>query len=456
VSRGRYIKYTANSFIAIIAVLAIISFVNYIASKHKAEIDTTESNRFSLADQTVKVLKGLDQDVTALAFFQGRDLRVDDLLRNYDFHSDHFSYEFVDPDKKPEMARLYNIDKYGTIVLVAGDRDERVEDNNEQGITNTILRVTREQKKVVYFLTGHGERDLENIERTGYSTVKKTIEEQNYDVKTLNLAREDSIPSDCSAIVIASPQTRPFDQELDRIEEYLEGGGSVLVLLDPGSEALKGFLDGWGIEVGDDIVIDASGVGRIFGAGPTIPLISSYENHPITKGFKVMTFFPETRSVDKKENVPSGVRVTSLAKTTKSSWAETEPEGEKYELDEGVDKRGPVSIAAVATKTIEPAGGGEQPGDETGGKKTARLVVYGDSDFASNSYFHASGNSDLFLNTLSWLMEDEDLIAIRPREREDRRLTLTAGQTKKIFYFSIILMPLVIVGIGLVVWGRKR
>ncbi len=454
-SRGRYIKYTANSLVAIIAVLAIISFVNYIASKHRAKYDATEIDRFSLADQTIKVLEGLDRDVKALAFFQGRDLRVDDLLRNYDYHSDHFTYEFIDPDKKPDTAKLYNIDKYGTIVLVAGDRDEKVEDNNEQGITNTLLKVTREEKKVVYFLTGHGERDLENIERTGYSTVNKIVEEQNYEVKTLNLAREDSIPSDCSAIVIASPQTRPFDQELELIEGYLREGGSVLVMLDPGSEALRGFLDGWGIAVGDDIIIDASGVGRIFGAGPTIPLISSYENHPITKGFKVMTFFPEARSVEKKEEVPSGVRVTSLAKTTKSSWAETDPEGGKFELDEDEDKRGPVSIAAVATKTID-AGDEPAPEGETQGKETARLVVYGDSDFASNSYFHASGNSDLFLNTISWLLEDEELISIRPREREDRRLTLTAGQTKKVFYFSVVLMPLVIIGIGLVVWGRKR
>ncbi|MFQ6103219.1 MAG: GldG family protein [Candidatus Glassbacteria bacterium] len=454
-SRGRYLKHTANSFVAIISVLAILSVLNYITNNHKGRFDTTEKGRFSLSDQTVKVLKGLEKDVKAYAFFQGIDRRLDDMFNNYAYHTDRFSYEFVDPDKKPELAKAYNVDKYGTVILTCEDRDEKVEENTEQGVTNTILKVSRESQKVLYFLEGHGERDLENIEREGYSTVKKAIENENYVVKPLAIAREDSIPSDCSALIIASPRARPFDRELELIEGYLQGGGSVLMLLDPPpSEGLQGFVDGWGIKVGNDLVIDASGVGRLFGAGPTIPLISDYENHAITKGFRVMTFFPNTRSVEKKDDVPAGVKVISLCRTTRNSWAETDPEGTRFEFDEDRDKRGPISIAAIATKEIK--SGKPEEGEEEVRPKTARLVVFGDADFASNSYFHASGNSDLFLNTISWLAEEEDLISIRPREPEDRRLTLTARQTKSIFYFSIVFMPLVIIGIGAFVWSRKR
>lgn len=455
-AKARSIKYTANSLVAMLSVIAILSFLNFITNSHRGRIDTTEMGRFSLSDQTIKVLDGLEKDVKAFAFFQGIDVRISDLLDDYAYRTKKFSYEFIDPDKKPELAKAYNVDKYSTIVLVCGDRDEMVEENTEQGITNAILKVTREERKGIYFLEGHGERNLENIEREGYSTAKEAIEDQNYLVKKLNIAAEDSIPRDCAAIIVASPRVKPFDRELELLEEYLEGGGSMLVMLDPGpAESLEGFLSGWGVKVGHDLVVDASGVGRLFGVGPTIPLISNYESHPITEGFNIMTFFPQCRSVDRIAEPPKGTVVTSLAKTTKNSWAETDHEGTRFEFDEGNDTRGPVSVAVAVTKDVtggKPASGEE--GEEA--KKTARLVVYGDADFASNSYFNASGNADLFLNTISWLVEEEDLISIRPKEPEDRRLTLTAGQTKGIFYFSIVIMPLAIIGIGILVWSRKR
>ena len=374
-SRGRYIKYTANSFIVIVVVLAILFIVNYITNNHRGKIDTTEMARFSLSDQTVKVLVGLEKEVKAYAFFQGTDRRLDDLFNNYSYNSDKFSYEFVDPDKRPELSKAFNVEKYGTIIMTCGERDEVVEENSEQGLTNSILKVTRDQQKSLYFLEGHGERNLDDIEREGYSTVKKAIENENYVVKFLPLARTDSIPSDCSLLVIASPSSRLFDRELELIEQYLQAGGSLLALLDPPpSEGLTGFLDGWGVKVGNDLVIDASGVGRLFGAGPTIHLVSPYERPPSTKGFRVMTYFPYARSVDKKETLPQGVRVNSLCKTTKNSWAETNPEGTKYEFDEGADTRGPVSIAAVAVKDIT-AGKGSEAGEVPPPAKKARVVV---------------------------------------------------------------------------------
>jgi len=455
VARGRLIKYTANSLVAILAVLAILSVINYITSNHKLRYDATEADRFSLSDQTVKVLKSLDRDVKAYAFFQGVDRRLDDMFVNCTFYSDHFSYEFVDPDKKPELAKAYGVDRYNTVIMTCGDRDEKVEEISEQGITNMIMKVSRDQQKVIYFLEGHGERDLSDTEREGYSAVKEKIENENYVVKLLALAREDSIPSDCSALVIASPKAPLFDRELELIEAYLQRGGGVLMLLDPPPyEGMKGFLESWGIKVGDNLVIDASGVGRLFGAGPTIPLVSNYESHTITKGFRVMTFFPYARSVSKSDNVPPGVKVNNLCSTSGSSWAESDVGGVKYEFNEGNDVRGPISIAAVATKgvTVKAVVDAEEVEKEN----KARLVVYGDADFASNSYLNASGNADLFLNSVNWLLEEEDLISIRPREPEDRRLTLTAAQAKRIFYFVVGFMPLAVICVGLIVWRKNR
>jgi ABC-type uncharacterized transport system involved in gliding motility auxiliary subunit len=455
VASGRYIKYTANSLVAILAVLAILATVNYITSNHKLRYDTTEAGRFSLSDQTSKVLKNLDREVKAYAFFQGVDRRMDDLFVNYTYYTDNFTYEFVDPDKKPELAKAFNIDRYNTVVITCGDREEKVEENTEQGVTNIILKVSRDEQKVIYFLEGHGERDLSSVDREGYSSAKEAMENENYVVGHLSLARVDSFPDDCSALVIASPQARLFDRELELIEGYLQQGGSVLMLLDPPPfEGFKGFLNSWGVEVGDNLVIDASGVGRMFGAGPTIPLVTNYEAHPITKGFRVMTFFPYARSVVKSDNAPSDVTVKNLCSTSKNSWADKEIEGEKFKFDEGDDTRGPISIATVSTRGITASS--LIDGEEVEEEKKARLVVFGDADFVSNSYFSASGNADLFLNSINWLLEEEDLISIRPREHEDRRLTLTAGQTRRVFYLAVIFMPLAVICIGMIVWRRNR
>ena len=452
---GRYIKYTANSLVAILAVLAILATVNYITSNHKLRYDTTDAGRFSLSDQTRKVLKNLDKEVKVYAFFQGGDRRLDDMFINYTYYSDNFSYEFVDPDKKPELAKAFKIDRYNTVIITCDDREEKVEENTEQGITNMILKVSRDEQKIIYFLEGHGERDISNIEREGYSSAKEAMENENYVVGNLSLAQTDSIPADCSALVIASPQARPFDRELELIEGYLQQGGSVLMLLDPPPfEGLHGLLNSWGVEVGDNLVIDAGGVGRMFGAGPTIPLVSTYEAHPITEGFRVMTFFPHARSIVKSDNVPSGVTVMNLCSTSKNSWADKEIEGDKFKYDEGDDTRGPISIAAVATRDITARS--IVDGEEAVEEKKARLVVFGDADFVSNSYFSASGNADLFLNSINWLMEEEDLISIRPREHEDRRLTLTEGQTRRVFYLAVVFMPLAVICIGLIVWRRNR
>jgi ABC-type uncharacterized transport system involved in gliding motility auxiliary subunit len=436
----------------ILIVLGILILINFLGTRHHHRFDTTAGNRFSLSDHTIKVLKGIDRDVVITAFVQGEDASLRDLLSEYAYANRKVSYRFIDPDSEPNMAKTYEITRYGTIVVESGDKEEKIDHHQEEDLTNAILSVTREGKKAICLLSGHGEKDIDSDDPMGYSSVRKALENENYDVRRLILATEGSVPSDCSVLLIAGPQKPPLEGELEAIKRYLDAGGKLMVLLEPyPATGLTDFLEQYGLRVGQDLVLDASGVGRLFGMGPAMPLVSQYEPHAITDEFKLMTFFPTARSVTPVSTPPSNLTVQPLAKTSPNSWGETELGTEKARLDPDEDLPGPVTIAAVVDTREE-----NTSADTAAAKPRTRLVVFGDSDFASNAYFSNSGNGDLFLNALNWLAQEEDLISIRPKNLEDRRVTLTPRQSRMIFTISVIFMPLAALILGAVVWIRRR
>jgi len=339
-------------------------------------------------------------------------------------------------------------------VVECGEKEEKLDKAQEAELTNVILKVSRKGKKVIYFLTGHGEKGIDATDPQGYNKAKASIEAENYEVKPLLLAREKEIPEDCAVLIIPSPQKPLFQDEIETIDDYLKKGGKAFFMFDPPpAVGLEDLMGDWGLKVGEDIVLDASGVGRLFGAGPAMPLVNSYGQHPITKGFNLMTFFPEARSVTPEQEPGSELEVTPLINTSSQSWGETNLESEKASFDEAKDLKGPVTIGSVVTKNVK----GEKSSSSISGKEVkARLVVFGDSDFANNAYFGLSGNGDLFMNSLSWLAEEEDLIAIRPKTPEDRRVNMTGRQARMVFYFSLIIFPLLALGSGGIVWYRRR
>jgi ABC-type uncharacterized transport system involved in gliding motility auxiliary subunit len=448
----RSTKFGANALFMILIVLGLLILVNFLGNRHHRRLDTTSGHRFSLSDHTVKVLKGLKRDVAISAFFQGENKLLADLLSEYAYRSNRLTFRFIDPDKEPGMAKRYAVTQYGTIVLESGDKEERISTILEQDLTNAILKVTREGKKVIYVLDGHGEKNIDSSEPTGFSGAREALEKENYEVKKLVLATRAEVPTDCSVLMVAGPQKEPLPGELESMEAYLNRGGKMLVMVDPSPGAgLTSFLAPWGLRVGQDLVIDASGVGRLFGTGPAMPLVTSYQPHAITEGFDIMTFFPMARSITPSPSPPEGRQVQPLLKTGPNSWGETELLDDKARFDRDRDLEGPVTIAAVVDQDE-----GEQAADTTSAGSKTRLVVLGDSDFASNAYLEFSGNSDLFMNTISWLAEEEDLISIRPKDLEDRRVNLTARQSRMVFYISVILMPLAVLILGTVVWMRRR
>jgi ABC-type uncharacterized transport system involved in gliding motility auxiliary subunit len=353
-------------------------------------------------------------------------------------------------------------------------KEEKIYTVEEEDITNALLKVSREGKKVIYFLTGHGEPGIDDQGKDGYSNAKGAMEEENYDVKNLLLMREERVPADAAILIINGPKKDLLDDELAKLEKYISGGGKVLCLLDPYSaHSLANLLGKYGVDVGNNVIIDR--MSRIFGADYTMPVISGYESHAITEDFNIASFFPMARSVEPILGPSKGIEVQSLARTSRDSWAETNKEmldEGKAGFDEEVDQRGPISVAVVATidtketqdsKKSE-ANGVEAEGEEKGGEKTdgedkvpkARLVVFGDSDFANNAYIQISGNGDLFLNTVSWLAEEEDLIAIRPKAPQSSPVILTATQAKLIFWIPVVFLPATVLAIGISVLYKRR
>ena len=445
----RSVRYGGNTLAVSLILLVILGLINFVVTRHSYRVDLTAGKQFSLAPQTQKVLKNLKKDVKVTAFFKSGDKReMEDLLKAYRFYSKKFSYEFIDPDRKPAIAKRYGIRSYRTSVVECSDKEEKITSTQEQDLTNALIKVTREGQKVIYFLEGHGENNIDDTGRTGYSSAKKAIEAENYKVKKLILAEKKSIPKDCSILIISGAKKKLFPAELDTIQTYLERGGKALFLLDPEpSFGFTDFLDKWGLKIENDVVLDVSGVGRLFGMGPAVPLVSSYEPHEITRKFRMMTFYPYARSVTPEKNPGNGLTVKALFKTNSGSWGETNLKNGKARFDKGVDLPGPVTLGVVITKKVS---------NDASGKKKTRLVVIGDSDFANNSYFGVQGNGDLFMNIVSWLAEEEDLISVRAKRPEDRRVFMTARQAKWVMYLTVILMPLAAVGVGVGVYMRRK
>lgn len=441
----RMLQYGANSLLSTVIVLGIIVLLAFITNRHNARADLTAKGLYSLADQTKTVLKDLKKEVNIIAFYKSSDeTRAKDLLDEYGYRSGRINYQIIDPNQKPQLARQYGVSQYNTVVVESGAKQETITDLNESNLTNAIIKVTRDLDKVIYFTAGHGERDITGDGAKGFKTAADGIKNENYQVETLNLAKEKNIPEDCSVLVIAGPKADFFEFELDTIKNYIETGGKLMVLMDPQwKPALVSFLKQYKIEVGDNIIVDASGVGQLFRMGPEVPLVNQYENHDIFKDFNVMTFYPIACSVEAMDEGEKGFNTKVLFKSSSNSWGETDYMTREVEFNQGKDLKGPVPMAVLSSKTLD-------------NKKKAAVMVIGDSDFATNAYIKNSGNFDLFLNEINYLAEEEDMITVRPKEIDDRRVNLTAKDSKLILYVSVIALPLIVVVAGVFIYFRRR
>jgi len=481
--------YSGNLIFIVVLVLAILVLINYFFSHHHHRFDFTEAKLHSLSDQSIKVLKNLKDEVNALCFFREGNIsqaKMENLLKIYNYHSKKIKYEFIDPDKNPGMVKRYDVTQDGTTILESGDNESRITSSDEEDITNAIIKISREKKKVLYFLEGHGEASIEESEERGYALAKQELEKLAYEVKKLTLALSDTFPQDCSLLVIPGAEKDLLPNELETIRNYISEGGRVFLMVDPETApGLKSFLAEYGIQLEDDLIVDT--VSRLMGGDYFMPIVSEYEYHQITREFRYATFFPFARSVSVAEEKPEGISADILAKTSPNSWSERQLKETQVTFNKDKDKEGPIPVAAVVTvepkqeekeepkeekqteeeksekeikKEAKETKAEEEPekGTEEAEKikQEGRLAVFGDSDFASNRYFNFSGNGNLFLNTVNWLTEEADLISIQPKTSSPRTIHMTATQGRMLFFVSLIILPLVVLVTGISVWMRRR
>jgi gliding motility-associatede transport system auxiliary component len=452
--KARQTKYAAYAAVYVLVVITAIVIVNVLADRYTKSYDGTSNKRYSLSEQTAKIVKGLKEDVSIRYFDQGtRFEHARDLLGEYASLSSKVHVDYIDLDKKPQEAREAGIKNYGTALVQIGDKKEEAKSMTEEGITGAFIRVLKNKTRTVCFVAGSGEHQIEDSERGGYSNFKELVGKDNYQAKSIDLLQKAEVPSDCTTLVVGGP-TRDYQQpEVDAIKKYVEDGGRALFMLDPplkigrsdiaDNDALTGLLQSWGVTMNKDLILDLNPIGQLAGLGPQVALVTSYDSQPIVNGMKgTATGFPLSRSIEIKNGDKTTVQKmfdsssTSLATTNLSSPA-VDPNDPK-------NKKGPMTIAAAGTYNT--------------GKQDAqgRFVVIGSSSWAANSFLKFNGNSDLALNTIDWLASDEDLISIRPKPEDDRRITMTAAQQNWVRITSQFLLPLVVVFAGVSVWWRRR
>jgi ABC-type uncharacterized transport system involved in gliding motility auxiliary subunit len=448
---ARTVRYGVNTAVMIVLLLGIVGLVEAVSYRHNARVDLTENRRNSLSPQTIQQLRSLKTEVNAVAFYRtdqpGKRV-AEDLLKQYARYANgKFTWRVVDPDREPGLARRYGVESYGTIVLETKDRSEKATDAEEEKLTNALVKLMRQGKRVVYVMQGDGEPEITNTDRPGLSELKNALEKANYEVKPLVLARAGKVPDDAAVVVLAGPRTELLQPALDALDAYIGRGGKLLAMANPtiltpnAGDPLKRYLAKYGFQLGDDLVIEVNPIGRLFGIGPEVPIVQQYETHPITRDMAgVTTLFPLTRTVDTAKTPPAGITVQPLAKTSQDSWGETD----RASLQAGQvkpdppDPKGPLTVAAVATKD------------------KARIVVYGTANVATNQFLNVQGNRDFVLNTVSWLAEQEDMISIRPKETRQTPVFLTSQQAQMVFLVPVVVLPgLVAIG-GVVAFIRRR
>ncbi len=443
--QARQTKYAAYAATYIAVVIAIIATANVLANRYDKSFDATSNKRYSLSDQTVKIVKGLKQDATITYFDQAsRFQSAKDQLDLYANLSHKVHVEYVDPDKKPQVAREAGIKNYGTAIVQVGANKQEAKSLTEEGITGAFIRDLKNTTRTVCFVTGSGEHQIDDSSRSGYSRFKELLGKDEYVSKSINLLQTAEIPNDCTVLVVGGPSGDYQQPEVDAIKKYVEDGGRALFMLDPplkmgrseiaDNDALAGVLQSWGVTVDKDLILDMNPIGQLAGLGPQVALVTGYDSHPIVSEMK--------GTIDVKSG--SKTTVQKLFGSSESSLATNKLDSPNVDPSDPKNKKGPMTIAAA---------GSYNTGKEN---SQGRFVVIGSSAWAANSFINFNGNRDLALNVMNWLSSDEDLISIRPKEPEDRRITLTRAQMNWVRLTSQFFLPLIVVFAGVAVWWRRR
>ena len=442
----------AQAAVYTLIVIAILGVLNFLAQRYNKSFDSTANKKYTLSDQTAKVVKNIPGGLVITYWDRPNQFpNAKDLFDRYQLISPKVTVDYEDVDKKRTEAIADGVKTVPTILVKVGNKTETAKSLTEEEVTGAMVRALKGGDRTVCFTSGFGEGSTtDTTGGEGFGNAKDFTEKNNYKTKVVPLIPKPEIPTDCTILVVAGPKRDYLPPAVDAIKNYVENGGRALVMLDPPLQfkstidenaALVAVLDSWGVKMDKDLVLDLSGVGQLFGLGPEFPIVTKYEDHAIVRDMKdEATGFPITRSMQ----VTKGDKTMVSALFSTSNDAVATEDLKNPQVNVKAAKPGARILAAAGTYTT---------GKENG---NGRFVVVGTSRWIGNGFLAFNGNRDLYMNMLNWLSSDEDLISIRPKDPEDRRLNMNARQANMLFYESVVLIPLAIVIAGVGVWWKRR
>ncbi len=456
--RRRSTEAGANALVSTLAVLAMLGLINFLGAKYVWRVDLTENQQFTLAPQTQELVRGLQQPVKVWVFDKQQNPQDRELLESYRRLGNQFSFEFVDPQAAPSLAKQLEVKNIGEVILERSpnqppnQRKQFVQAVNTQDrlsevkLTNAIEQINSDRKSTVYFLQGHGERAIDGGQGAMDQAVK-LLGEKNFVTKPLNLAESRKLPDDADVIVVAGPQKPLLAAEVTALKTYLDKGGNLLLLIDPTNPdpKLEPFLNEWGVSLDKRVAIDTSGGGKLVNLGPADALVSQFGNHPITKDLQGnLAFFSLARPLGIKE--VTGVKASPLLFTNATSWAESDWKSQPLQYNPPADQQGPLVLGFALTRPVS-----------TEKTKESRLVVIGNSSFVANDLLEQVANGDVFFNSVRWLSQQEQsILAVRPKDAKNRRINLTMTQANLASWLALGILPLLAFGTAIAVWWKRR
>ncbi|MCG6886142.1 MAG: GldG family protein, partial [Proteobacteria bacterium] len=425
-NRKTRLQFRIQHLIFLALFLTIIGLLAWLSQRYSVESDWTATGRNTLSEASVRLLERMPEPVTIVAFARDTSLvptrrNVEELIRRYQIHKPDITLNFINPDTEPEQTRAQNITVDGELVISYGNRTEHVTVLQEEAITNTLARLLRSGEKHIVFLTGHGERRPDGEANHDYGQFMKHLANKGLKAVSLNLIEEHTIPADTAVLVIASPQTDYLAGEIKLIQNYLQQGGNLLWLHEPGSlHGLDTLAQTLEIRFVPGVIVDPTT--QLLGIkDPSFALVTRYGDNPVTKDFKFMSIFPRASGIqflgksEPEADHSDGNRTwvsNAILLTVERSWSESDALEGVVEYTQGSDTLGPLAIGLALHRNKPATSAPTRPDSDADPTPNQRVVVLGDGDFLSNTYLGNQGNQDLGYNILNWLSNDDAFISI--------------------------------------------
>ncbi|WP_447971167.1 GldG family protein [Nitrospira sp. M1] len=446
-SQQRSTRLGLNSIVTVILVGAILVIMNFLAARHAPEWDFSETQHFTLSRQTYQILRQIEQPVSIKVFAREGSpnfAAFRDLLGTYTKETAQVTVEFIDPERQPDIAKTYAITQVDTAVVESSLQKIYLTEASENEVTNALLRVTQTAKKRLVFLSGHGEKGLIDQQSSGLSRAQDALEKQGYQIDVIPHMTNEHIQT-TTTVIMASPQQALTEEEQNNLQHYIEQGGHLLLLVDPQNhDSVDTLTQRWGVTLGKGVVVDEEH--RLGRGSPTALQIRTFTGHDITDEFTVPILLPVSRYIDFDIETGQDWDFVSLAQTSENSWAEMNTTNATPELNTDEDIKGPLTIAAALTAKTE--------GQDS--QTPAKIVIVGNSAFATNGYLTYPGNTDFFLKTVAWLADEGHLVSITPKEPAFRPFVPNPSQEQALLFFQVLFLPSFTLFLGFSVWKKRR